>query len=157
MARLCACSPAAATTGPKRYPAIAAVAARLKARSFTLDGEAVVAGADGVSVFDALHRRHGATDAVLQAFDLLELNGEELRPLPFEKRKAELARLLARKLPGIVFNEHASTAAPMPGPGPSWGHHAGAGFTADPRRPPSSRRADHAAFRRQSRKSAVEP
>jgi ATP dependent DNA ligase domain len=40
-----------------RYPAIAAVAAKLKARSFTLDGEAVVAGADGVAVFDALHRR----------------------------------------------------------------------------------------------------
>jgi bifunctional non-homologous end joining protein LigD len=39
-----------------RYPAIAAAAARLKARSFTPAGEAVVAGADGVAVFDALHR-----------------------------------------------------------------------------------------------------
>src|SRR6202789_4720712 len=57
----------------ERYPAIAAAAAKLKARSFTLDGEAVVAGADGVALFDALHRRRRVTDAILQAFDLLEL------------------------------------------------------------------------------------
>jgi len=40
----------------QRYLAIAAAAAKLRARSFTLDGEAVVCGADGVAVFDALHR-----------------------------------------------------------------------------------------------------
>jgi hypothetical protein len=38
-----------------------------------------------VAVFDAPHRRRGATDAVLQAFDLLELNGDDLRPLPLKK------------------------------------------------------------------------
>jgi ATP-dependent DNA ligase len=47
-----------------RYPAIAAVAAKLRAKWFTLDGEAVVAGADGVAVFDAPHRRHCGRDAV---------------------------------------------------------------------------------------------
>jgi bifunctional non-homologous end joining protein LigD len=75
-------------------------------KSFTLDGEAAVCGADGVAVFDALHRRRGATDAILQAFDLLELNGEDLRRLPFERRKAKLARLLARNNVGIALNEH---------------------------------------------------
>jgi bifunctional non-homologous end joining protein LigD len=35
-----------------RYPAIAAVAAKLRARSFTMDGEAAVSGADGVAVFE---------------------------------------------------------------------------------------------------------
>jgi bifunctional non-homologous end joining protein LigD len=45
-------------------------------------------------------------DAVLQAFDLLELNGEELRPLPFAKRKAKLARLLAPSHVGIVLRGH---------------------------------------------------
>jgi bifunctional non-homologous end joining protein LigD len=59
-----------------RYPAIAAAATKLRAKSFTLDGEAVVSGADGVAVFDALHRRRRATDAMLHAFDLLELNGK---------------------------------------------------------------------------------
>jgi hypothetical protein len=70
-----------------RYPAIATAAAKVRAKSFTLDGEAVVAGADGVAMFDALHRRGRVTDAILQAFDLLELDGEDLRPLPLAKRK----------------------------------------------------------------------
>jgi bifunctional non-homologous end joining protein LigD len=89
-----------------RYPAIASAAAKLKAKSFTLDGEAVVAGADGVAVFDTLHRRGRVSDAILQAFDLLELDGEDLRPLPLGQRKPRLARLLARAQPGIAINEH---------------------------------------------------
>jgi hypothetical protein len=40
-----------------RNPAIAAAAAKLRVKSFTLDGEAVVTGEDGIAVFDALHRR----------------------------------------------------------------------------------------------------
>jgi bifunctional non-homologous end joining protein LigD len=63
-------------------------------------------GPDGVAVFDALHRRHKATDALLYAFDLLELDGEDLRPRPLGERKARLAKLLARKPIAIVFNEH---------------------------------------------------
>jgi bifunctional non-homologous end joining protein LigD len=89
-----------------RYPAIASPAGKLRAKSFTMDGEAVVVGVDGVAVFDALHRRHKASNAILYAFDLLELNGEDLRPLPLSARKAKLARLLARKPAGIIFNEH---------------------------------------------------
>jgi bifunctional non-homologous end joining protein LigD len=89
-----------------RYPSIAAGAAMLRARSFTLDGEAVVCGADGIAVFDALHRRHKANDAILYAFDLLEFNGKDLRPMPLSERRAKLARLLARAPAGIVFNGH---------------------------------------------------
>jgi hypothetical protein len=75
-----------------RYPAIAAVAAKLRAKSFTLDGEAAVSGADGIAVFEALYRRRAAPDAILHAFDLLELNGKDLRPLPLGEHKAKLAR-----------------------------------------------------------------
>jgi bifunctional non-homologous end joining protein LigD len=89
-----------------RYPAIASAAAKLRAKSFTIDGEAVVCGPDGIAVFDALHRRHKATEALLYAFDLLELEGEDLRPRPLGERKARLAKLLARKPIAIVFNEH---------------------------------------------------
>jgi hypothetical protein len=90
-----------------RYPATTAAILRLsRARSFTLDGEAVVTGADGVAVFDALHRRRKVTDAMLYAFDLLELNGEDMRGLPLRERKARLERLLSRSRTGIVFNEH---------------------------------------------------
>jgi hypothetical protein len=35
------------------------------------------------------------TDAILQVFDLLELDGEDLRPLPLGQRKKRLARLLS--------------------------------------------------------------
>jgi bifunctional non-homologous end joining protein LigD len=89
-----------------RYPAIAAAAAKLRAKSFTLDGEAVVIGHDGVAVFDDLHRRHKASEALLYAFDLLEHDGEDLRPRPLSDRKARLARLLTRAPAGIVYNEH---------------------------------------------------
>jgi bifunctional non-homologous end joining protein LigD len=89
-----------------RYPAIANAAAKLKARSFTLDGEAVVCGAYGVALFDALHRRGRVSDAILQAFDLLELDGVDYRPLPLRQRKDRLARLLARAQVGIALNEH---------------------------------------------------
>ena len=77
-----------------RYPTIASTAAKLRARSFTLDGEAVVCGPDGIAVFDALHRHGTVSEAMLYAFDLLELNGEDLRGLPLGDRKKRLARLL---------------------------------------------------------------
>jgi len=91
-----------------RYPPIARAAAKLRARSFTLDGEATVCGPDGVAVFDALHRRGTVIEAMLYAFDLLELDGADLRALPLGERKARLAKLLARKpiAVAIVFNEH---------------------------------------------------
>jgi bifunctional non-homologous end joining protein LigD len=89
-----------------RYPAIAVTAALLRARSFTLDGEAVVCGPDGVAVFDALHRRGTVSEAMLYGFDLLELDGEDLRGLPLADRKKRLARLLGRRRIGIVFSDH---------------------------------------------------
>jgi bifunctional non-homologous end joining protein LigD len=89
-----------------RYPGIAATAAKLRRRSFTLDGQAAVLDAAGVAVFEALHRRRAAPDAVLHAFDLLELNGKDLRPLSLGERKAKLAQLLGESTAAIVFNEH---------------------------------------------------
>jgi bifunctional non-homologous end joining protein LigD len=69
-----------------RYPAIAVTATLLRGKSFTLDGEAVVCGPDGVAVFDALHRRGTVTEAMLYCFDLLELDGKDLRGLPLSDR-----------------------------------------------------------------------
>ena len=89
-----------------RYPAIAVTATLLRARSFTLDGEAVVCGPDGVAIFDALHRRGTVTEAMLYAFDLLELDGEDLRGLPLGDRKKRLARLLSGRRLGIVLSDH---------------------------------------------------
>jgi ATP-dependent DNA ligase len=55
-----------------RYPSIASAAAKIRAQSFTLDGEAVVCGEDGVAIFDALHRHGTVREAMLQAFDVLD-------------------------------------------------------------------------------------
>jgi bifunctional non-homologous end joining protein LigD len=89
-----------------RYPSIAITATLLRARSFRLDGEAVVCGPDGVAIFDALHRRGVVSDAMLYAFDLLELDGEDLRALPLGARKQRLARLLGGRRLGIVLSDH---------------------------------------------------
>jgi bifunctional non-homologous end joining protein LigD len=89
-----------------RYPSIAVTATLLRAKSFTLDGEAVVCGPDGVAVFDALHRRGTVSEAMLYAFDLLELDGEDLRALPLGDRKKRLARLVGRRRVGIVVSQH---------------------------------------------------
>lgn len=67
---------------------------RLKASSLYIDGEGVVCGEDGVAVFDRLHSKANDHACFLYAFDLLELDGEDLRPSPLEKRKALLRRLL---------------------------------------------------------------
>jgi bifunctional non-homologous end joining protein LigD len=77
----------------------------LRARSVIIDGEAVWCGKDGKSDFEKLHS--GAHDAhvFLYGFDLIELDGEDLRPAPLEQRKGRLEKLLARS-DGIRFSEH---------------------------------------------------
>jgi bifunctional non-homologous end joining protein LigD len=89
-----------------RLGAIAAAAELIKAKSFTIDGEAVVLGHDGLSRFEELSRREAARAAILYAFDLIELDGEDLRCRPFLDRKAALARLLRETEAGILLNEH---------------------------------------------------
>ena len=89
-----------------RFPGVARAASKLYARSFTLDGEAVVCGPDGVANFDALHRRGTVAEAVLHVFDLLELNSKDQRPFPLSERRAKLDRLLDGSNSGIAFNEH---------------------------------------------------
>jgi bifunctional non-homologous end joining protein LigD len=76
----------------------------LPAYSFLIDGEAIVTNERGLAVFDLIrHQRHGA-DAVLLAFDLIELDGEDLRRKPIELRKRKLAVRGAH--PGIVHNDY---------------------------------------------------
>jgi bifunctional non-homologous end joining protein LigD len=89
-----------------RLPTIAAAAARINAKSFTIDGEAVVLGPDGLSRFDELRRSEAAHMAMLYAFDLIEHDGRDLRDLPFVDRKAALAMLLRGADTHILFNDH---------------------------------------------------
>src|SRR5437763_1735607 len=89
-----------------RSPFIGMAVGKLPLRSCLIDGEAIVCDENGLAVFEKI-RRHGAlASAVLCAFDLLELDGRDLRREPIEKRKALLAKLLNGQQMSIVLNEH---------------------------------------------------
>jgi bifunctional non-homologous end joining protein LigD len=87
-----------------RYPAIATAVNDLRCRSCLLDGEVVICGEDGIPVFDRL--RYGRGESLLYVFDLLELDGGDLRGEPIELRKTTLAKLLRKAPMRLQLNEH---------------------------------------------------
>jgi bifunctional non-homologous end joining protein LigD len=70
-----------------------------------IDGEAIVVDERGLSAFDLLRSWCHDHAAVLCAFDLIELDGKDLRRSPIEYRKSKLAKLVRGPHPGIVLNE----------------------------------------------------
>jgi bifunctional non-homologous end joining protein LigD len=93
-----------------RVPSIVAAVRALHVRSAVIDGEAVVARDDGVTEFDALRSalasRDGCDAVFLYAFDLIELDDQDLRRLPWHERRAALAKLTCDAAAGIVLSEH---------------------------------------------------
>ena len=95
-----------------RFPFIAMAVSKLQVRSCLIDGEAVVCDENGLAVFELIRRHDAGERAVLSAFDLLELDGKDLRRRPIETRKALLAKLLRehQRFEGshlsLVLNEH---------------------------------------------------
>jgi bifunctional non-homologous end joining protein LigD len=90
----------------RRFPLIVDAIARLRSRSCIIDGEAVACDGNGLAVFERLRRKHDAGDVFLYAFDLLELDGQDLRREPLETRKVTLASLLRGCKPGLRLVEH---------------------------------------------------
>jgi ATP-dependent DNA ligase len=90
----------------KRFPLVVASVMALPVRSCLIDGEVVVTDEAGLAVFELIRSFRHDHAAVLCAFDLLEIDGRDTRRLPIELRKAGLAQLLHKPLPGIAFNEH---------------------------------------------------
>jgi bifunctional non-homologous end joining protein LigD len=88
-----------------RFPPIVETLARLRSRSCIIDGEAVACDDNGVTSFNRVRYRHDES-IFLYAFDLIELNDDDLRPDPLEGRKATLEIILAKAGAGIRFNEH---------------------------------------------------
>jgi ATP-dependent DNA ligase len=82
----------------ERFPLIVEAMARLGANSCIIDGEAVTCGDDGIASFDRICYRHYDKAVFLYAFDLIELNGEELRREPFVVRKTAFASLLGDEM-----------------------------------------------------------
>ena len=88
----------------KRFPWIVDATLKNWQRHFIIDGEAVILGLDGISHFDALHSGKHNDEVQLCSFDVLALDGDDLRSLPLSMRKSNLERLLARRPEGIFIN-----------------------------------------------------
>jgi len=78
----------------------------LQARSCLIDGEAVACDRDGLPSFDRLRYRRQDSTVFLYAFDLLELDGRDLRREPIEVRKRRLATLLRSARFGLQLNKY---------------------------------------------------
>jgi bifunctional non-homologous end joining protein LigD len=89
----------------KRFKKVAHDAWHIKAASAVVDGEIVVPAVDGTTDFSVLQNelRGSSKTIVLVAFDLLYLNGRDIRKEPLVRRKAELKKIIGRT--DIQFSE----------------------------------------------------
>jgi ATP dependent DNA ligase-like protein len=94
----------------RKVPAIVEAMLALPVKSATIDGEGVVCDDWGVTDFErlrfALAGRGGSRTVFLYAFDLIELNGTDLRPQPWIGRREALASVLTKASNGIVLSEY---------------------------------------------------
>ena len=85
----------------KRFTTIAAAVAKLSAKSVTLDGELVQADARGIDFYSLLGKQ--TRNVSFMAFDVLALDGKDLRGLPLEERLAQLEMFLnLNKVAGVA-------------------------------------------------------
>ena len=92
-----------------RVPRIVDTFARLPASSVTLDGEGVASDPNGVTNFELLRAalgRPAKREVFLYAFDLLELDGRDMRREPWSDRRWILARLLRGAGHGVQLSDH---------------------------------------------------
>jgi bifunctional non-homologous end joining protein LigD len=90
-----------------KYPTAAAAFAKLPVRR-RIDGELCGVRADGVTSFELMQQSSdaGYGGLVHFAFDLLEIDGENVARLPLLQRKERLAQLLQNPPAGIVYSGH---------------------------------------------------
>ena len=87
-----------------RFPRIAAAVRGLPIEHVLIDGEAVALRPDGHSDFDALRTKAAAATAGYVAFDLLQIDGKDIRQQRLEDRRAELERIV-KGADAILFSE----------------------------------------------------
>src|SRR4051812_47710189 len=89
----------------KSFPSLVdSIPRELRTRSAVLDGEIVCLDADGKPQFYDLLFRRG--DPRFYAFDVLQCNGEALRPLPLTQRKQRLRALIPRNGDRLLYCDH---------------------------------------------------
>jgi bifunctional non-homologous end joining protein LigD len=88
-----------------RFRRIADAVASLRCRSCLIDGEAVACDDTGIPDFKLLIRNRRYGSAQRYAFDLLELDGEDLRGETIETRKRALSRLLGKDRAGLLISQ----------------------------------------------------
>jgi len=91
------------------FASIAAAAKQLKGRSAVIDGEAVVYGSNGLPDFQQLRRELGKGDSGhlrYHAFDLLYLDGYDLRSVALKQRKELLRKVLTGAPKTFIYVEH---------------------------------------------------
>jgi bifunctional non-homologous end joining protein LigD len=89
-----------------QFSLIAEAAQRLSVRQAVFDGEAVVYGATGIPDFQALRRELGRKrlgGLRYHAFDLLYLDGYDLRSVPYVQRKEILKQVLAGAPEQLIY------------------------------------------------------
>jgi bifunctional non-homologous end joining protein LigD len=93
----------------RRFPDLTRDLLKLPVKSAWLDGEIVALGPDGISAFSALQSafRNGATSQLTYCvFDLLYLDGYDVRSCPLEERKRLLATILRKPPRRVQYVEH---------------------------------------------------
>src|SRR5262245_82209 len=90
----------------RRFLLIVDTLARLRSRSCIIDGEAVACDDNGVASFDLIRHQRANESIFRYAFDLIELNGDDLRRDPLDVREATLRSVLTKVGHGIRWNEH---------------------------------------------------
>ena len=92
----------------EKFPNVAEAVAQLPARSALIDGEVVVPDENGRTDFGRLRRAldGGGETLGYYAFDLLDLDGEDLAGLPLIERKRKLAALLKEAPDVILYSDH---------------------------------------------------
>jgi bifunctional non-homologous end joining protein LigD len=91
-----------------RFPLIVETLSGLRSRSCIIDGEAVVCDDDGVTSINLVRYRHHDESIFLYAFDLIELNGDDLRRDPLEGRNDKFAARLAKEQDTVGFRSLAT-------------------------------------------------
>ena len=89
----------------KSFPLLRNNLANLKVTNAVIDGEIVCLDSEGRSIFNELLFRRGSP--ILYAFDLLYLNGRDLRQLPLIERKEKLREVIDKSgLPDVICGKY---------------------------------------------------